>query len=139
MDSHVSPGDSRAGWQLPELAGIKIGLRMRVADLAARIAMKMNMLVKVRAVAGLGTVHVHLFDQARRGEVLQAVVNRRQRNAGRATLGPIEQIVGSGMVVRLGEDLEDFPAMRRKADICPQDGQTAVQTSGLGGGAMGGR
>ena len=94
--------------------------------------MEVDMLVEVRAVAGLGALHVDLLDEAAAGEVLKAVIDRGQRDVRRAVLDPAEDII-SGRVIRgLGEDLEDFAAVRREPHISAHDGQTATETAGLG-------
>ena len=132
VDRDIGAADAGSGGELPKLGRIECGLlRVGVADFSAGVAVEMDMLVKVGAVAGLRPLDMHLLDQAAGGQVLQAIVNRSQRDARRPVLHAMENVVGRRVVVRLGEDLKNLPAMRREADISPQDGQTAVQTGRL--------
>ena len=132
MDGDIRSADSGTLRKLPELGGVEgCCLRMRVADLAAGVAVKVDVLVEVRAVAGLRPLDMHLLDQAAGCQVLQAIVNRGQRDAGRPVLNPVENVVGRRVIVRLGQNLEDFAPMGREPDIGTQDGQTAVEAGGL--------
>ena len=100
MDGHVGASDLRTGRKLPELAGIEgDSLRMRIADFTAGVAVEMDMLVQVGAVAGLGAIHIHLFDQSAGGEMFQTVVNRGQRDARRPVLDPVKNVIGRWMVI----------------------------------------
>lgn len=132
MDGDIGTADAGSGRQLPELGGVEDGIfRMGVADFAACVAVEMDVLVEVRAVAGLRPLDMHLLDQAAGGQVLQAIVNGGQRDARRPVLHAVKDIVGRRVVVRLGQDLENLPTVRCEADISPQHGQTAVEAGGL--------
>ena len=42
--------------------GIEVGIGMRVDDLAAGLAVEMDVLMEIRAVAGLAAIQLNLFD-----------------------------------------------------------------------------
>jgi hypothetical protein len=99
----------------------------------------MDVLVEIGAVAGLAALEVDELDEPGGGEVVEAVIDCRQRNVRGAVLHPGVEVGGSGMVRGGCEHLEDFTTMRGEPDICAEHGQSAIQPRGFGRGAMGGR
>jgi hypothetical protein len=75
VDSHVRPGDPGTCGKLPKQTRVEVCLRMRIGHLTALVTVEMNMLVKIGAVAGLGSLHIDLLDESTRRQVLKAVVN----------------------------------------------------------------
>jgi hypothetical protein len=141
VDGEIGAGDAGAFGEVPELGGVKIGGGMSVDDFAAGFAVEMNVLVEVRAVAGLAALEVDLLDQPGGGEVVEAVVNRGQRDAGGAGLHAIEDVVGRGVVRGGGEHIENLAAVGCEAHIGTEDGHAALEAGGLrrdtGGGGRG--
>jgi hypothetical protein len=72
----VESGDFGASGEIPEFGGVEVGGGVRIANFATGLAVEMDVLVKISAVAGLSTLKLNLLNEASRGEVLQAVVNR---------------------------------------------------------------
>ena len=133
VDRDIGAADAGSGGELPELRGVECHLmRVGVADLSAGVAVEMDVLVEVGAVAGLRALDMDGLDEAAGGEVVQAIVNGGQRDTRRPVLDAMEDVVGRGVVVRLGEDLEDFAAVRGEPDVIgTKHGQTAVEAGGL--------
>ena len=139
MDGEVGAGDAGARGEVPELSGVEIGGGVRVDDFAAGLAMEMDVLVEIGAVAGLATFEVDELDEARRGQMIQAVVNRGQRDVRGAILHPGVEVRSSRVVRGGGEHLKDFTTMGGQAGIFPKHGQTAVEAGRFGRLALGGR
>jgi hypothetical protein len=108
---------------------------MGVDDLAAGLAVEVDVLVQIGAVAGLSALEMYLLDEAVGGEVLKAIINRCQRDVGRAAFYPVEDVVGRGVVRGSGQDIENLTAVGCQAHIGPENGEAAVQTRGFGGSA----
>lgn len=97
-----------------------------VGDAATGFAVEVDVFLDVGAVAGLGAFDLDEFDEAVAGEVLEAVVNGGERDAGGASFDAVEQVVGGGVVGRFGEDLEDLAAVGGEAGVGAEHGQTAI-------------
>ena len=105
-----------------------------VGDAAAGLAVEVDVLLDVGAVAGLGALDLNEFDEAVAGQVLEAVVNGGEGDAGGSAFDAVKDIVSGGVVGGFGEDLEDLATMGGEASVGAEHGQTAVQAGGLGGG-----
>lgn len=134
MDGDCGVGDGGACGEGPEEGGVEGFEGMGVGDAAAGFAVEVDVLLDVGAVAGLGAFDLDEFDEAVAGEVLEAVVNGGEGDAGGAAFDAVEDVVGGGVVGGFGEDLEDFAPMRGEASVGAEQGQTAIQAGGLGGG-----
>ena len=133
VDGDVHAGDFGAGREVPEFGRVKVRRWVGIDDFATAIAMEMDVLVQVGAVAGLAALELDLTDQAVSGEMLQAIVNGGQRDAGGALLHLGKKIVSRRVIGGLGEGLKDLTAMRGQPRIGAQNGQATVQTGGFGG------
>ena len=138
MDGEVRSCDPGAFGEVPELGGVEIGRRVGVDDFAAGLAVEMDVLVEVRAVAGLAALEVDLLDEAVGGEVVEAVIDRGQGDVRGARFDPVEDVVGRGVVRGASEDVEDLATVRREAHIGPEDGHAAFEAGGLRRGTGGG-
>ncbi len=78
VDGEVGAADAGAFGQVPKHGGVEIAGWMGVDDLATGFAMEVDVLVEVRAVAGLAALEVDELDQAVGSKMLQAIVNRGQ-------------------------------------------------------------
>ena len=134
MDGDFGVGDLGAGGELPEVGGVEGFDGVGVGDAAAGFAVEMDVLLNVGAVAGLGALDLDEFDEAVAGEVLEAVIDSGEGDAGGAALDAVEHVVGGGVVGGFGEDLEDLTPMRGEAGVGAEHGQAAIQAGGLGGG-----
>jgi len=92
----------------------------------------MDVLVEVRAVAGLAALEVDLLDEPGGGEVVEAIVNRGQRDVRRTAFHPIQDLVGGRMVRGARQHVKNLATVRGEPDIRTQHGETAVQTGGFG-------
>lgn len=133
VDGDVHAGDFGAFGQVPELGGVKFSGGVGVDHFPAGLAVEMDVLVQVGAVARLAALKVHLLDEAGRGEVLQAVINRGQRNAGRAGFDAVKDIRGGGVICGGGQNLKNLTAMGREAHIRTQESHPALEASGRWG------
>jgi hypothetical protein len=134
MDGNFSAGDFGACGEVPELGGVEGLDGVGVGDEAAGFAMEVDVLLDIGAVAGLGAIDLDEFDEAVAGQVLQAVVNGGEGDAGGAAFDAVEDVVGGGVIGGFSEDLEDFAAVGGEAGIGAEHGQAAIQTGGFGGG-----
>jgi hypothetical protein len=106
-----------------------------VDDLAAGLAVEVDVFVEIGAVTGLTALEVDLLDEAVGGEVIKAVINRCQGDVGGAAFHPVEDVVGRRVVRGSGQDIENLTAVGCQAHIGPENGEAAVQTRGFGGSA----
>lgn len=138
MDGNFCVGDGGACGEVPKKGGVERLDGVSVGDAAASFAVKVDVFLDVGAVAGLGAFDLDQFDEAVTGEVLKAVVDGGEGDAGGAAFDAVKNVVGGGVVGGFGQDLEDFAPMGGKAGVGAEHGQTAVQAGGLGGGGGGG-
>jgi hypothetical protein len=78
VDGDISAIDLGSGGQCPILGWTKVSGRVRICDLTALLAVEMDVLMEIGAVAGLPALQMNLLDEAVGGQVLQTVVNRGQ-------------------------------------------------------------
>lgn len=133
VDGDVGMGDGGACGEVPELAWIKRLDGVGVGDTATGFAVEVDVFLDVGAVAGLGALDLYELDEAVAGEVLKAVINGSEGDAGGTAFDTIKDVVGGGVVGGFGEDLKDFAPMRGEASVGAEHGQTAIQAGGLGG------
>jgi len=148
MNGQVRARDAGAGGKILKTGRVERRAGMRVNHLPTGLAMEVDMLMQVGAVARLPTLQVHLLDQARRAQVLQAIVNRGQRNGGLtsrgaglpgaqgrsrpgrglivlgqfgrpARLDALKHLIGRGVIRGGGKHLKNLAAMRGQAHIGP--------------------
>ena len=98
MNGEVGAGDFGAGGEIPEFGGVKVGRGMGIADIAAGLAVKVDVLVQIGTVAGLPTLELDLLDESVRGEVLQAVINGGQGDVWGAAFHPIQDVIGRRVI-----------------------------------------
>lgn len=104
-----------------------------VADVAAGFAVKVGVLLQIRAIAGGGAVEIHLPDEAAVGEGFEAIVNGGQGNAGDFFLHA-EKDLGRGGVIPLSrKGFEDLAALFGQAVFRAE----AQRETALAGGRQG--
>lgn len=94
-----------------------------IEDFAAGFAVEMPVFAHVRAEAHGGAVENDLADEAAFDEDAQAVVNGGEGNFGAGLAGALEDLLGGGVVVAVGQDIEHLLALPRHAQ--PAGGQAA--------------
>ena len=139
VDGEVGAGDAGAFGQVPKLRRVEIAGRMGVDDLAAGFAVEMDVFVEIGAVARLAAFEVDKLDEARCGQMIQAVINRGQRDVRGAVLHPSVEVRSSRVIRGGGEHLKDLPTVRGQAGIFPEHGQAAVEAGRFGRLALGRR
>ncbi|MFM2178253.1 MAG: hypothetical protein RL015_2351 [Verrucomicrobiota bacterium] len=139
VDGEVGAGDAGAFGQVPKLRRVEIAGRMGVDDLAAGFAVEMDVFVEIGAVARLAAFEVDKLDEARCGQMIQAVINRGQGDVRGAVLHPSVEVRSSRVIRGGGEHLEDLPTVRGQAGIFPEHGQAAVEAGRFGWLALGRR
>lgn len=112
VDGEVGAAHASAFREIPEFGWVEIAGGVGVDDFAAGLAVKMDVLVEIGAVAGLAALEVDELDQAVGSEVLQAVVNRGQRDVRGARFDSIQNVIGCRVIGRGGKNIEDLAAMR---------------------------
>lgn len=117
VDGDIQCGDFRSAGEFPKLCRRDVFTGHGIDDLPAAFAMKMNMVIEIRAVAGRGALHIHLTDDAVFGEGFEAVINRGQRDARHPFLGPMKNVRGRGVIMRNPQHFIHFTALRRHAQI----------------------
>ena len=132
VDGEVGAGDFGALREVPEGGGVEIGGGMRVDDFSAGFAVEMDVLVEIGAVTRLAAIKLDLLDQAVACEVLQAVVNRGQRDVRGPAFHPVEDVIGRGMVRGAGENVKNLAPVRGEAGVRAQNGHPAFEAGGFG-------
>ena len=110
-------------------ARLRFGRQIHIVNRVAGIAVKMAMLVHVRAKARRAAVQRHLPGQAALYQRVEAVVNRRVRNLRHRALGADENLLGGRMIALLEQHVINLLPLRREPETARVQplGQTAIQ------------
>lgn len=100
--------------EVPDALEALAGGNGNILHLAALLADKMTVLLKICAKAGRLTLDVHLPGQTAGNQRFQAIVDRGQRNRRHALLGAKEHLRRRRMIALVQENVVNFPALGRE-------------------------
>jgi hypothetical protein len=126
VDRDVVPGYLEPFGHFQFRAAI-IGGKIDIKYASAFVAVKMAMLVHVRAVTHGSPVEIDLFDQGAFYQEIETVIDRRHRNIGHAFFCPHENLLSRRMIALMHEHAIDVLALRSKPETpasqsCPDLG-----------------
>jgi hypothetical protein len=104
-----------------------ISRKIDIKDPSALVAMKMAVLVHIRAVSHGGAVEIDLLDQGAFYQEIKAVIDRGHRDIGHGLFCPHENLLSGGVVALLHQHAIDVLALRGKpkastSQSCPDLG-----------------